>query len=135
LGGGLVKHFSKAIASGIRLPKAQWTMLGVGTKKVYEDELVSVWHMGLAPGEETGRHTHELDYLIKIVEGSTLEVRGPEDEHLDTVEIEAGKAVSFHIVGDEIHSDLPGYPTVPATHSAKNVGDTNFREVLIEFKK
>ena len=28
----------------------------------------------------------------------------------------------------------PGYPVVPATHSARNIGTNTFREVLIEFK-
>jgi hypothetical protein len=31
-------------------------------------------------------------------------------------------------------SDRPGYPAVPATHSAKNIGPNRFQEVLIEFK-
>ncbi|MDG2170089.1 MAG: hypothetical protein P8L44_19440 [Opitutales bacterium] len=110
-------------------------MSGVGTKKVYEDDRLIVWHLDLAPGEHGAKHTHRLDYLFKVVSGSTLEVYGPEDELLDTVELEAGGAHSFHIIGDEIHGDTPGYPVVPATHSAKNVGTETFREVLVEFKR
>ena len=110
-------------------------MSEVGTQKVYEDERVIVWHLDLAPGEQGAKHTHYLDYLIKVVSGSMLEVRGPEDELLDTVELSAGGAVSFHIEGNEIHGDMPGYPVVPATHSAKNVGSETFREVLVEFKR
>ena len=59
---------------------------------------------------------------------------GPEGEFLDTVELESGGAVSFHVDGDQIVSDRPGYPAVPATHSARNIGADTFREVLIEFK-
>ncbi len=109
-------------------------MAGVGTQKVFEDDRVIVWHLDLEPGEQGERHTHTLDYVIRIVSGSTLEVQGPEGEVLDTVELEAGGATSFKVVGDVIEADRPGYPAVPATHSAKNIGPTRFQEVLIEFK-
>ena len=109
-------------------------MAGVGTQKVFENERIIVWHLDLEPGEQGERHTHFLDYIVRIISGSTLEVFGPNGELLDTVEIEAGGAVSFKIQGDKIVSDRPGYPAVPATHSARNVGPTTFREVLIEFK-
>ncbi len=109
-------------------------MAGVGTRKVFENERVNVWHLDLAPGEQGETHTHELDYVVRILSGSTLEVFGPDGELLDTVEFEAGGAVSFQIDGDRIVSDRPGYPVVPATHSARNIGANTFREVLIEFK-
>tara|TARA_B100001971_G_C17857479_1_gene366597 strand:- start:101 stop:433 length:333 start_codon:yes stop_codon:yes gene_type:complete len=110
-------------------------MAGVGTKKFFEDDRVIVWHLDLEPGEQGQQHTHELDYVIRILSGSTLEVSGPDGELLDTVELEAGGSVNFQIQGDLIVSDRPGYPAVPATHSARNVGPNTFREVLIEFKK
>ena len=110
-------------------------MTGVGTQKVFEDDRVIVWHLDLEPGEQGERHTHKLDYVIRILSGSTLEVSGPEGELLDTVDLEAGGAVSFQIQGDQIVSGRPGYPAVPATHSARNIGSNTFREVLIEFKK
>ena len=109
-------------------------MAGVGTQKVFENERIAVWHLDLEPGEQVERHTHKLDYVVRIVSGSTLEVFGPSGESLDTVKLEAGAAVSFRIDGDQIVSDRPGYPAVPATHSARNVGASTFREVFIEFK-
>ena len=109
-------------------------MAGVGTKKVFEDDRVIVWHLDLEPGEHGERHTHELDYLVRVLSGSVLEVFGPEGELLDTVELEAGGATSFRVDGDQIVSDRPGYPVVPATHSARNAGTNTFREVLVEFK-
>lgn len=109
-------------------------MAGVGTQKVFEDERVIVWHLDLQPGEQGERHTHHLDYVVRILSGSTLEVCGPDGELLDTVELEAGGAVSFKVEGDVIVADRPGYPAVPRTHSARNVGDQVFREVLVEFK-
>jgi hypothetical protein len=110
-------------------------MAGVGTQKVFEDDRVVVWHLDLEPGEHGTRHTHELDYVVRVISGSTLEVAGPDGEFLYTVELEAGDAVSFRVDGDQIVSDRSGYPAVPTTHSARNVGENTFREVLIEFKK
>jgi hypothetical protein len=109
-------------------------MSDVGTKKVFENEWIVVWHLDLNPGEESPRHTHKLDYVVRILSGSTLEVFGPDGELLDTVELQAGNAVCFQVDGDRIVADRPGYPVVPATHSARNVGQNLFREVLIEFK-
>ena len=109
-------------------------MAGVGTQKVFENERVIVWHLDLEPGEQGERHTHHLDYAVRILSGSTLEVCGPDGELLYTVELEAGGAVQFQIQGDQIVSDRSGYPAVPTTHSARNVGSSTFREVLIEFK-
>ena len=109
-------------------------MAGVGTQKVFENDRVIVWNLDLQPGEKGTRHTHRLDYVVRVVSGSTLEVFGPHDELLDTIELESGGAVTFRINGDQIVADRPGYPAVPVTHSARNVGPNVFREVLIEFK-
>ncbi|MCH7727218.1 MAG: hypothetical protein IH991_12175 [Planctomycetes bacterium] len=109
-------------------------MAGVGTQKVFENERVVVWHLDLEPGERGEMHTHKLDYAVRILSGSNLEVFGPDGELLDTVELEAGSAVSFRVDGDQIVSDRPGFPIVPATHSARNIGESTFREVLVEFK-
>ncbi len=110
-------------------------MSEIGTKKVFEDDRVSVWHFDLAPGEEGARHTHKLDYVVRILSGSMIEVHGPDGSVLDTLELETGGAVCFRVEGDQIVSDRPGFPAFPATHSARNVGKNTFREVLIEFKK
>ena len=110
-------------------------MAGVGTPRVFENDRVIVWHLDLEPGEQGARHTHKLDYVVRILAGSTLEVFGPDGELLDTVELESGGAVAFRIEGDQIIADRPGYPAVPTTHSARNIGTNTFREVLIEFKK
>ena len=90
--------------------------------------------MGLNFNDED--HDEKSTQAIQLftVAGSTLEVSGPDGELLDTVELESGGATNFRMDGDQIVSDRPGYPAVPATHSARNVGATTFREVLIEFK-
>ena len=46
-------------------------MSGVGTlepeRKVFEDDRVIVWHHDLAPGEHGERHTHERDFVVRIL--------------------------------------------------------------------
>jgi hypothetical protein len=110
------------------------SMAGVGTQKVFENDRVIVWHLDLGPGEYGERHTHELDFVVRVLSGSTQEVGGPTGELLYTVEREAGEAVSFRMDGNRIVSDRPGNPAVPATHCVHNIGANTFREVLIEFK-
>ncbi len=110
-------------------------MAGVGTQKVFENDRVVVWHLDLEPGEQGERHTHELDFVVHVLAGSSLEVYGPDDELLYGVERQAGEAVSFRLQGDQVVSNLPGHAGVPATHSVRNVGPSTFKEVLIEFKK
>ena len=109
-------------------------MSGLGSSKVFEDDRVIVWHFDLPPGERTERHTHHRDFVVRVLSGATLEVHGPEDELLYTVERQPGDAVSFRVDGDQVLSDHPDSGPVPATHSVRNVGSTTFREVIIEFK-
>ncbi len=109
-------------------------MAGVGTRKVFENDRVIVWHLDLEPGEQGKQHTHELDYVVRILSGSTLQVFGPNGESLYTVEREACDAINFQMAGDQVVSDRPGSSPVPATHSVRNIGTHTFREVLIEFK-
>jgi quercetin dioxygenase-like cupin family protein len=54
-------------------------MAGVGTRKVFEDDRVIVWHLDLEPGQQGERHTHKLDYVVRVLSGSTLEVAGPRE--------------------------------------------------------
>lgn len=106
----------------------------VGTQKVFENDRVIVWNIELEPGEQGERHTHELDYFVRVFSGSTVEVCGADGKPLYTVEREAGAAVSFRIDGDQLVPDQPGASPIPATHSARNVGKSTFGEILVEFK-
>eukprot|EP01104_Vermistella_antarctica_P020024 TRINITY_DN827_c1_g2_i2.p1 TRINITY_DN827_c1_g2~~TRINITY_DN827_c1_g2_i2.p1 ORF type:complete len:115 (-),score=27.67 TRINITY_DN827_c1_g2_i2:100-444(-) len=107
----------------------------VGTKLLFENERVAVWEMVLEPGESCELHRHARDYVFRIDSGSTLQINGANGEDLGLKEVKAG---SFHpftlspdgdsLVGDEL------WGTIPAVHSAKNVGPTTFKELLIESK-
>lgn len=110
-------------------------MSEVGSRKVFEDERVIVWHFDLEPGEHCAEHTHELDYVARVVSGAKLEVLGPDGAVLYAVDRAAGEPMSFQVVKDRVVSDDPNRLPFPSTHSVRNVGETTFREVLIEFKR
>ena len=110
-------------------------MGGVGTQKIFEDDRVILWRLDLEPGEQGKQHTHELDYVARVMAGSTLEVLGPGGESLYVVKREPGDAITFRIVGDHVLANGAGATPVPATHSVRNIGDRTFKEVIVEFKQ
>ena len=109
-------------------------MAGVGTTVVHEDDKIKVWEFVLDPGEETPVHTHEHEYIFYVLAGTTLQVFDKDKKDLGKLEVKTGDVVALHLDNDElVLRDDPSY-RIPATHSAKNVGSTKYREVLIETK-
>ena len=106
-------------------------MSDIATTKIFEDEKVLLWEMVLEPGESTGVHTHTRDYVFYVIEGSTGELTDRDGNHLGTLELKAGETMPFRLEGQELVS---GDLRIPATHSARNVGATRYREILVETK-
>jgi quercetin dioxygenase-like cupin family protein len=92
----------------------------VGTKLLYENDQVKVWEFALDPNEAIPMHTHAMDYLFHVYQGSTLEVSFPSDKPKVSVALKDGD-VRFIPKG--------------ARHMARNVGDRRYVEVLVELKK
>lgn len=92
-------------------------MADVGTKLLFENEKVRVWEFILQPGESIGPHKHDHDFFYCPIEGGTLEVTRASGTTRLT--LNAGE-VYFRQGGD--------------THSAKNVGEHRYHEVLVELK-
>ena len=90
----------------------------VATKVLFENELVRVWEMNLAPGERSDRHRHDLPYLMCIVEGSRVDA-----------EIEGTGRVEIPVQPGSVFFVPPG-----ATETAINASGQLFREILIELK-
>jgi len=90
----------------------------VATKLLFENELVRVWEMTLAPGERSDRHRHDLPYLLCIVEGSRVDA-----------EIEGTGRVEIPVQPGSVFFVPPG-----ATETAINASAHAFREILIELK-
>lgn len=90
----------------------------VATRVLFENEMVRVWEMTLAPGERSERHRHELPYLLCIVEGSRLDA---EIDGVGHVEIPVQPGSVFFVP--------PG-----STETAINPTGERFREILVELK-
>ncbi|GAB5037174.1 cupin 2 barrel domain-containing partial [Nannochloropsis oceanica] len=106
---------------------------GVGSRVLHEDDQIKVWEMILQPGELAPLHTHEYPYTFIVESGSTVEVRGAEEEHLLTFTAHAGEVLSFNLIGDEL-VDPTGQYRLNKSHSARNIGASIFKEMLIEKK-
>jgi hypothetical protein len=107
------------------------SMADIATKKIFENERFALWEMVLEPGERTEVHTHTHDYVFYVLEGSTGEVSDKDGNPVGALEMKAGDSYFFRIEGRELVS---GDFRIPLTHSARNVGKTRFREILVESK-
>src|SRR5213593_74346 len=90
----------------------------VANKLLFENELVRVWEMNLAPGERSDRHRHDLPYLMCVLEGSQVDA-----------EIEGTGRVEIPVQSGSVFFVPPG-----ATETAINASGQPFREILIELK-
>ena len=109
-------------------------MAGVGSNVVFEDDKIKVWEFNLEPGERTPVHTHEMDYIFYVIDGTTLEVFDADDNELGPLEVASGDVVALRLEGDELVLIGDESKRVPATHSARNGGPNRYREILIETK-
>ncbi len=106
-------------------------MADIATKKIFENDKIAVWEMVLEPGESTGVHTHSHDYVFYVIEGSTGELTDKDGIVLGNLDLKAGSTMSFRLEGEEL---VAGELRVPATHSARNVGTTRFRDIRVDTK-
>uniref|UniRef100_A0A7S4QK43 Cupin 2 conserved barrel domain-containing protein n=1 Tax=Ditylum brightwellii TaxID=49249 RepID=A0A7S4QK43_9STRA len=107
----------------------------VGSDVLYEDEYVRVWNFTLAPGESTSMHRHDYDYHFVAIHPTQLEVYGENGSRL--FDFRAEGVLGFKINGQYLEPigglELP-WP-VPRIHSAKNIGDSYYYEILFETKR
>ena len=91
----------------------------VAQKLLFENELVRVWEMNLAPGERSDRHRHDLPYMLCVLEGSRVDA-----------EIEGSGHIEIPVQQGSVFFVPPG-----STETAINTSADHFREILIEFKQ
>jgi len=109
-------------------------MAGVGSKVIYEDDKIKVWEFNLEPGEQTPVHTHEMEYMFYVIEGTTLEVFDADNKQLPSLELNDGDVVALRIEGEDLVVIGDESLRVPVTHSARNAGTGMYREILVEKK-
>jgi quercetin dioxygenase-like cupin family protein len=91
----------------------------VATKLLFENDMVKIWELSLAPGESSSWHHHTMDYITV----------GLTESHMKR-EMEDGS-------GDETHP-VPGqwrYAEKHQPHRVTNVGNSQHRNILIELKE
>ena len=93
----------------------------VGTKLLFENERVRVWDLCLSPGQGTGRHRHENDYLYVVIGDGVLQRVDPDGTRAEPKIMRDGQVV-FREVNDE------------CVHEAVNAGETAWRNIVIELK-
>ncbi len=93
----------------------------VGTELLFENEVVRVWSMELAPGQQSPYHEHTLDYVYAYVTPSKLAYLG-EPGRVEHVREYGDGYVRFTSVGTGIR------------HQIRNVADTVHRQILVELK-
>ena len=99
----------------------------VGTKLLFENDIVRVWDFHLPPGSSTKMHTHRRDWLyVNVTGGNQLRADYPALGESSLTYSEDG-SVTFRFI-DEVDEKK-------RTHQANNVGTTPIRQVLIEFKR
>ncbi|MFT4584381.1 MAG: putative metal-dependent enzyme (double-stranded beta helix superfamily) [Gammaproteobacteria bacterium] len=109
-------------------------MARVGTNVVFENDKIKVWEFNLEPGEQTPVHTHDLDYIFYVINGTTLEVFDADNKYLSKFEVADGDVVPLRMEGDELVVIGNESQRIPATHSARNGGPNRYREILVETK-
>ncbi|MEJ8566324.1 cupin domain-containing protein [Elongatibacter sediminis] len=103
----------------------------MGTRRVLENEKVIVSELVLEPGESTGKHRHELDYVVYVIDGATLRATDGNGEDATDVTLSAGDTFHFQIRGDRA---ISGELETTAVHNAENVSTATYREIMVELK-
>ena len=109
---------------------------GVGSRKLFENDKIIVWDFVLPVGAETPVHTHVRSYMWFAVQGAPLQIYDENGNDLGVFDVPTGGVFSLKCENGiiEVMSEIGKGATVPARHSARNIGPTPYREVLVEYK-
>ena len=104
------------------MPRARTISPGVGTKLLFENDRVRVWDLRLRPGQSTGLHRHTCDYLYVVVGDGKLQARDAGGKGAPARKMKDGTVRFREIPTEDVHE-------------AVNVGDTPWRNIVVELKK
>ena len=94
----------------------------VRTRLLFENDRVRVWDLRLEPGESTGLHKHDSDYLYVVIGDGTLQRGDPDGTKHPPNEMKDGDVRFRTIDGDDVHEAI-------------NAGDTPWRNIVVELKE
>ena len=104
------------------MPEAKPISSEVGTKLLFENDEVRVWDLRLEPVQSTCMHRHETDYLYVVIGGGTLQRIGGDGTRGEPSAMNDGDVRFRNVDGEDVHE-------------AVNVGDTVWRNIVVELKK
>jgi quercetin dioxygenase-like cupin family protein len=90
----------------------------IGTRVIFENDLVRVWDMTVAPRGKKAWHTHELPYVIIPITGGKIELETVEGKTV-WPEDKAGEAI---------------WRNAGEAHELRNLNDHAYQNVLVELK-
>jgi quercetin dioxygenase-like cupin family protein len=104
------------VATGAELPRSE-PYGPIGTSVLHEDERVRIWETLVEPGGEQPMHEHTLPYVVVCIEAARNRITSLAGESRET-------------------DEQPGDVVVrgPAIHKLENIGETTYRNRLIEVK-
>lgn len=111
-------------------------MCEIASERIFENEKIIMWNFVLPPGEQTPVHTHEHAYMWYVLEGGTVQLFDERGGDLGSLEVPTGGVFALKLENGflEVVSEIGRGIKVPVRHSAKNIGRTTYREVLVEYK-
>jgi len=90
----------------------------IGTRILFENELIRIWEVDLQPGEHQGFHQHHHPYVvISVAEGENK-----------ITAIDGTERYTTEPVGHFVYQDAG------QIHDLQNIGTTQYRNRLIEIK-
>lgn len=96
----------------------------IATRVILENDRVRIWELLLEPGEETAAHQHLLDHIIIPIEG----------DRMASVPHPRSTGIAAQYFEGDIAPGACYYQERGGIETARNVGATRFREILIELK-
>ena len=87
-------------------------------KMLFEDDKTRITHWTMKPGEQTGWHSHDFDYVVVQLSGGRLHL-----DYADGSEREVHYAPGGTLTG-----------SAPVEHNATSVGDEAIVSLEIEYK-
>lgn len=93
----------------------------VGTRLLFENDRVRVWDLRLEPGESTGLHRHETDFLYVVIGDGELQSAFPDGTTDPPRQMQDGDVRFREVDGESIHA-------------AVNTGDKPWRNIVVELK-
>jgi quercetin dioxygenase-like cupin family protein len=91
----------------------------VGTRLLFENDRVRVWDLCLPPGEASGVHRHQDDYLYIVIGDGQLQRRDADGSLGPVKTMQDGDVVFRSLEGDDVHE-------------AVNAGDGPWRNIVVE---